>query len=282
MRELMRFPWAVVSGLAMLAIFFAVYFPVAAAGGFGPPNETGLDYGETVLRTGPIRQPACFWSAIAFSISGLAILLWLDLTGPVAGRPMEGRTALSVPLGLLTVWLGPGSMLEHGTLTRTWGWFDAASIHWYGFYMIGFVILRMIRGGTESWCGRILFWVGHAVCCFLVGLWGALDGSVLQWWSVGLLAVTGVMVLVLLCCQGPLGYGFEPVLAWTSFGVGIGMTGVAVLFQVFGGQGEWADDWGHPTWHVLIGLVTFFIFLVLKADQGWGTGSTNPGQATAK
>lgn len=274
----MRFPWAAVSGLALLVIFFAVYFPVAYAGGFQGPVEDGKDYGEKKVGK-PIEQPACFWSAIVFSLSGLALLLWCDLTTPVAGRPMEGRTVFSVPLGLLTVWLGPGSMLEHGTLRQTWGWFDASSIHWYAIYVIGYLILRWIPRGTESWVGRGVFWVAHLVACFLVGLCGALKPSTLEPWSIFLLVATGGMLLLTLCLQKPFGLEFENRQAGICFGMGIVMTGVGVAFQLGGGEKEFAEGWGHPTWHVLVALVTFCIFLILKSDRGRAASLTNPGQA---
>lgn len=280
----MRFPWALVSGLGMLALFFAVYFPIAPSGAYTGREEYWIAYGERPV-AGWIKQPACFWSALAFSISGLAVLLWLDLTAgsETPGSPMTGRTVFSVPLGLLTVWLGPGSMLEHGTLQQTWGWFDASSIHWYALYVIGYLILRWIPGGTGSWAGRIVFWVAHAACCVLIGVWGAHDPTVLEPWSIGLLVGTGVLVLLTLCLQGPFGLDFEPWCAWISFGVGMALTAFGVAVQKLGYERGPADDWGHPVWHVCVGLVTFCIFLILRAERPRGTApTTNPGQGGSR
>jgi len=264
----MGFPWRVTAGAAMVVVFLVFYFSMAAGGGFKGTTEDWQSYGERPV-SGPIRQPVCYWTAMAFVVTGLSALLWLDLTPrtslPV--NPMTGSTMFSVPLGLLMVWLGPGSMLEHGTLKESWGWFDASSIHWYGLYVLGYLILRWIPGGTERWLGRILFWVGHFLAAFLIGLWGALNSRVREPWTGILLGVAGVGLLVSLIFGRWVGLTFEPIQGWIAFSLGMALFVFGLVVVKLGYEKGPTDNWGHPVWHVCVGLVTFCIFLILRAER---------------
>lgn len=193
--------------------------------------------------------------------AGLAVLRRLDRSaGP--GNPMNMPTPESVGLGLLIVWMGPASMLEHGTLTTTWGWFDATSIHWLGTYVTGYLLLRASPWRDRA-AGRVLFAGGLAVTWTAIGVW-TWDGPRAAV-SVALLALMGTALLLAPIAGRLVGLRFEP-RVWPRLGALVACFGAAMACLALGGEGRPLAPWGHGAWHLLCGAATLGIVEVLRAE----------------
>jgi hypothetical protein len=250
------------------------YFAMAAAGGFEGGAADWHEYGEEP-GTGLVKQPIAFWTDLGFIVSGIAALLWCDLTprgDPT--NPMVVPTMYSVGLGLVMVWMGPGSMLEHGALVETWGWFDASSIHWYALFLIGYLVLRWIPGASASIAGGILFWVGLVAAAVAIGVWGWLDESVRAPWSMALMGGLGVAyvgslvpTIVRLVAGKENGLmRFEwPALIWGGVGVAAFVAGM--IFLATGSVDGATAPWGHGAFHLAMAVTTLSIYATLRLEM---------------
>lgn len=252
------------AGLVLAGTFLAAYFLVAATVGFhGPPAEW-IAYGEPPVGP-PVEQPLCFWTNLGFVAAGLWWLRRLDRADPVPGAPMRGPSPHAKALGLLMVWMGPASMLEHGTLTTTWGFFDAASIHWFGLFVVGYLALRAVPGAAASRRGAAIFWAGEAAAIVGLGAWTWHKDQVRMPASMLLLALAGASILAALLFGRRVGLRFERD-AWrwlacaaASFAVGAGLL-------VAGAAGGPAAPWGHGAWHLCCALAMTFVARLLAAE----------------
>jgi hypothetical protein len=259
--------WYCLAGLGLAAAFLGIYFAVACTVGFGPQNESWDAYGEVPV-AGPVKQPVAFWTDLGFIAAGLLMLLWMDLSdGSTAPGAMSAATALSVPLGLLMVWMGPASMLEHGTLNATWGWFDASSIHWYALYVVGFVVLRWVPGGDRSWAGRGIFWGAFTAAAVAIGVWTRLDGRASFPMSVTLLVllVVALIVSVVLERTGTVGY-VRPWDLWTLPSAGVLLI-AGIAFLLTSTRGSSIAHFGHGIWHLCVAGAALFVWLYLRSER---------------
>ncbi len=115
----------------LCCVAFALVYAAVGSMGWGEPAARESAIGEIGrwcerVHPGLIREPANTLSNLGFILSGLAIFWTLsrDKSGlrdenGGAGR-MIGLNPLSITFGAAVVWLGPGSMLMHGTNTA-WG-----------------------------------------------------------------------------------------------------------------------------------------------------------------
>lgn len=271
----MTFWWTAGAGLTLA--FFLFYFIVGLTRGFGGRDEPWEEYCEHP-GTGLIKQPVCFWSNIAFILSGMAALLWIDFT-PTAPRAnlMATATAYSVPLGLLTLWLGPGSMLEHGTLRRAWGWFDAASIHWYAFYVIQYIVFRWAFTAQEMMsAGPIVFFlVVQAAAMTGLGFLTHLVPASRMIATVILIALMGLALVVPEITQAAAGWpsGLRRQGFWL---IGAAIFAVIGFIALFGSRkGAFLCPAGaehntfrqfHGLWHLCMAATTFFVTIYLRSE----------------
>lgn len=255
------------AGTLLAALFLGAYALVAATIGFDGPPARWEAYGEPPVGR-PIQQPICFWTDLGFVLAGIAVLRRLDLAaaaGAAPANPMSGRSPHSVALGLIIVWMGPASMLEHGTLATTWGWFDATSIHWLALFVVGYLVLRWIPGATTSPWGRRAFWASQAAAWLAIGAWTWRDESVRARVSGVLLALLGIAIVASLVLGRLAGLRFTGG-AWRAF-AGLLLSFVAaVAFLVAGAKGGVAAPWGHGAWHLSCAASTFFIARLLAAE----------------
>ena len=78
---------------------------------------------------GPFREPINTLTNLGFMIVGLFILY--KLSNETSFNNFSGLNTISVLYGVCVVWLGPGSMLMHGTNTEWGGWADNLSMVMY-------------------------------------------------------------------------------------------------------------------------------------------------------
>lgn len=210
-----------------------------------------------------MQQPICFWTNLGFIAAGVA---WLRGLARGDGRgPMRGPTPYARALGLLMVWMGPASMLEHGTLTTTWGFFDAASIHWFGLFVLGYLALRARPGAAATRRGAAVFWTLEIAFALTLALWTWREEHVRMPISMILLGLVGVALLAALLAGRRVGLRFAPG-AWRWF------TGVALAFAagagflVAGAAGGPAAPWGHGAWHLCCAVAMLCLARLLAAE----------------
>ena len=81
------------------------------------------------VSSGVFREPINTLSNLGFMVVGLFILY--KLSNENSFNNFSGLTSISVLYGICVIWLGPGSMLMHGTNTEWGGWADNLSMVMY-------------------------------------------------------------------------------------------------------------------------------------------------------
>lgn len=253
------------AGALLAAAFLGAYFLVAATLGFHGPRAPWADYGEVPVGP-PVEEPICFFTNLSFILAGIAALRRLDRAaqhGASAENPMAGPSPYSVPLAFLMVWMGPASMLEHGTLTTTWGWFDATSIHWFAMYIVGYLIVRAVAGSASGRKSQIVFFTGQGLAWLLIGIWTWHHESVRKYVSQALLLLIGVAILLSLSLGRFVGLRFRRQ-GWFA-GLLLAFA-AAVFFLITGAKGGALAPWGHGLWHVACALAMYSIFRLLETE----------------
>lgn len=264
----------VLGGIGLVAIFFLTYFLIAATVGFGKGHDAAWDdYGEAP-RKGWIRQPFSFWSDVGFIVGGLVILFWIDMSPPGSGV-MGTATVYSVLLGYLAVWLGPGSMLEHGTLKESWGWADATSIHWFASFVIAYVVARWVEPLPAAALNAgpiavtLLLW---AATCVLFGLltWFVNDARA----PVTIVLISSMGLALVVDATGVFGLPYQRQWFWL---VGAAVFALLGFIALFGGRRGWFLTPGrdstlrtfqaHGLWHILMAAVVFLVYVYLRSEQ---------------
>jgi hypothetical protein len=276
----MRSFW-VGAGLGLAVIFWIIYFVAApsALPSLTPSSYAGkavADYGEPAQR-GKVKEPVCYWSAIGFILAGLAAFLWMDLTqseGPE--RLMSMPSVYSIPLALLMVWLGPGSMCEHGTLDRNWGWFDSTSVHWFALYVVCYLVFRLVcpADRVNQPLAVVLFFGAFLVLAVPIGIltW-TVEGARFPF-IVGLMGLLGV---ILLCLGVGWNLGSSNALCrfwqWLIPTAAFGAAGIAAQLSAGPLYKAGHITYLHAVWHVLIALVALFIYAYLRSEAPREGGS---------
>jgi hypothetical protein len=140
-----------VPALLVLAASAAPFAVAAAAGWPGAPNAcvAAGDCFCEAARPGLVRQPANTWSDLGFVVVGLAIGAHAarHRRGPYAPNGMQAGGLYPALYAAIVVFMGPGSMFFHASLTRWGGTLDVLSM--YGF--VGFwVVYAVARGWRLS------------------------------------------------------------------------------------------------------------------------------------
>jgi predicted membrane channel-forming protein YqfA (hemolysin III family) len=165
--------------LAALGVF-AVLLVAGGAAGWRVPAANEQAVGEVSrwcerVDGGLLREPVNTLGNLGFVVSGLAMLLVLA-SDERRGRPKVNRFIGNGPIALLyaaaTVFLGPGSMLMHGSHTFLGAWLDNLS-------MVTYILVPWLLnlGVMGRWRDRTFFIVyGSVAVAFAVGYWSAGPG----------------------------------------------------------------------------------------------------------
>ncbi len=123
-------------GLAASVAFFVGYI-ILGSQGWGTPATVEQAVGEVSrwcerVQPGLFHEPVNALSNLGFMVAGLW-MLWLLGKDVVAGRTgmMFGLSPIALLYAGATIWLGPGSLLMHGTHTAWGGWADNLSMVMY-------------------------------------------------------------------------------------------------------------------------------------------------------
>lgn len=223
---------------------FGIVFVLAGLDGWGPPaaNESPLGAASRWcerVSDGLLREPSNTLGNLGFVLAGLAMLAILG-RDVATDRPRSNAFIGYSPIALLyasaSVFLGPGSMVMHGTHTRFGAWIDNVS-------MVAYILIPWLFNVSVlgRWTRGPLFGVyGLLLSVYAIGYWFAGPdlgiGLDLFGLSIGLWVVSEVL------------YRFwSPVLRWAS-----GLMGFAVA-AAFGVTP--ADMASHPGRYWLVILL---------------------------
>ncbi len=160
--------------LGGLALFAAV-FVVAGLDGWGPRAENEQAIGEVSrwcerVSGGFLREPVNTLGNLGFVAAGLAMFVALARDSATR-RPRTNRFIGTQPIAVLyaaaVVFLGPGSMVMHGTHTRFGAWIDNVS-------MVTFILIPLLvnLAALGRWRDRTLFATyGSLLAVYAAGYW---------------------------------------------------------------------------------------------------------------
>ena len=207
-------------GLLASVLFFGVYILVGSQG-WGPAAAVEQGIGEVSrwcerVHAGLFLEPVNALSNIGFMVAGLW-MLWV-----LGGDVRAGRTGLMYghnPVALLyagaAIWLGPGSLLMHGTHTAWGGWADNLSMVMY--ILIPWMINVAAMGRWRP--ARLLLTYGG-----LVSIYAVLRG--LNGWGLGInLDFFGLSIAFWIITEVLYRF-YSPTLRWASGFVGFVVAGI--------------------------------------------------------
>ena len=113
-------------------LFFILYFIFASSGGL-LSVEPGYAIGEVSrwcerISGGFFREPVNALSNLGFITTGLIMFWILANESTKKGMPFHGTNVIALVYAGAAVFLGPGSLLMHGTHTHWGGWADLLSM----------------------------------------------------------------------------------------------------------------------------------------------------------
>lgn len=165
-------PLRITVGLLGLFVVAAV---IAGQDGWGTPAENEQAIGEVSrwcerVSGGFLREPANTLGNLGFVAAGL-VMFWVLAQDVLGGRPQTNRFIGHTPISLLyasaAVFLGPGSMVMHGTHTFFGAWIDNVSMVLY--ISIPWLLNLSVMG---RWKDRKLFIVYTIVVTgYAAGYW---------------------------------------------------------------------------------------------------------------
>ena len=145
--------YAVTIAVSSIAAFFLLYF-LFAYSGIMLSVESGYQIGEISrwcerISSGYFREPSNALSNIGFILTGI-FMVWILSREEVTGQNFFiGFTSISVLYASASIFLGPGSLMMHGTHT-VWGqWIDNVS-------MVAYIIIpwllnfKILNGWSEN------------------------------------------------------------------------------------------------------------------------------------
>ncbi len=227
-------------------VVFAVAFVTAGLLGWGPPaaNEQAIGavsrWCERVA-PGLLREPANTLGNLGFVLVGLAMFRTLardELEGRAGRSPFHGNRRVPLLYAAAATFLGPGSMVMHGSHTFFGAWLDNVS-------MVAYILVPWLLNvrALAGWSTRTLLqWYGALLGGYAVLYW--LFGSDL---GIGL-DLFGLSIALWMISEA-LHRAWSPVLRWSSGLVGFVVAAVFGITPV-----EMAAAPGEYWWVVLFWL----------------------------
>ena len=233
--------------LSLVGLFFTAYILLASTTNF-LSVEPGYAIGEVSrwcerISGGYFREPANALSNLGFIFTGLLMFWILANEKKIEGSRFHGPTITALTYATAAVWLGPGSLLMHGTHTAWGQWADWLSmIMWISIPWL--VNIFTIKNWEES-----LFLKTYL---FIVGIYGTLSwflgtglGVNFNFWflSIALWVITEVLQSF-----------YSPTVRYLS-----GFVGVLVMavFGIF--PNEIIQELDKYWWIILFWIPAFFI-----------------------
>jgi hypothetical protein len=197
-------------------ILFGVVFVAAGLGGWGSPAANEQAVGMVSrwcerVSNGLLREPVNTLGNLGFVAAGLTMFSMLA-RDVITLRPPANRFIGNTPVAMLyasaSVFLGPGSMVMHGTHTRFGAWLDNLSM--VAYILIPWLLNLSVMGGWKRptffwWYGAFLagyglgYWfigpdlgIGLDLFGVSIGLW-IISEVLLRWWSPFMRTASGLV-----------------------------------------------------------------------------------------
>jgi len=200
-------------------------------------------------------------SALAFSVVGLVIAFSFAMTPPQGINRFTNGMFFPAFYMMLAIFLGPGSMMFHASLTTLGGFFDTFSMYNWLSFIIGYDVVRILNVTAYQELVTTLLYVG-IVTCFTVA----------QQFSGGGNAVFAALVILALVTEGVVAYVYRSVVTWNTYKWFIG--GLAVFLTAFliwnlswtGGILCFPHFWlqGHAVWHSLCAVTVGMLYVYFR------------------
>ncbi len=156
-------------------VAFAAVFSLAGIGGWGTPAANEQAIGEVSrwcerVSGGLLREPVNTLGNVGFVVAGLAMFAVLardTVTGAVRRNRFIGNTPVALLYAAAVVFLGPGSMVMHGSHTFFGAWIDNVS-------MVAFILIPWLVNiaALGRWQDRTLFTAyGATLAAYAAGYW---------------------------------------------------------------------------------------------------------------
>ncbi len=266
-------------GLGAFSGFLLLYLGLAAAGWPGAADKCVAEdtcFCEIPHAADLIQQPANTWSNLGFVGVALFILWWLGRdrdTPPTPSNPLTTPSAYAVLYGAVALFLGPGSMLFHGSLRDWGGWLDILSLILFGSFGLLYAVSRIFRG-LMGWS----FVGGYALLTIGIGLaaWFTRHDADVGPFSVGSWFFAGLVVLWVLT-EGVIVFGHprglwrsKLLLGW-AFLTFLGGLAIQIFSQT--GMplctltGRDSLFQGHGLWQLLAAAAVLLIFFYLCSER---------------
>jgi hypothetical protein len=256
-------------GLAAVVLALVLFFIPAALGWPGTPDSCTTDvpntcYCENFVRPGEwVKQPANTWSNLGFITVGLLILWQIGndrATPATQPNPMITATAYALGYAAVALFLGPGSMFFHGSLTQWGGWIDTYSLILFGSFGLLYALARIF-----DWSGTlfVLLYVGVNI---VLGIFTwFVDGTGTPFFAV--LVAAWVLTEGVILWRKPGGLQRD----WPWLGAALGTFAVALVIWSLSQTGRPLCNpdsliQGHAIWHIMSAVVAGCVFLYLRTE----------------
>jgi hypothetical protein len=270
--DILRRAW--VWGLIGFAGVMILYLILAALGWPGNPDSCTLPGGNCYCEAYPplgafviARQPVNTWSGLTAVIAGLVVLAIADRDrdAGTASSPMASGRFYALIYGGLVVFLGPGSMFFHGSLTHYGGWLDNFSMIMYVTFILAYDAFR-IWGWDDRHEAFAATFIGVNILLGLLTWFAEGSGTILFAILAGVAVITEGVILV----TRPAGIArrFSPWMlsALIAFGIAIVIWALSATGRPLCDPGS--PFQGHALWHLLaMALTPLFIFLYLRDES---------------
>ena len=249
-------------------------------------NECYCENAPASLSTGLVNQPANTWSGLAPVVLGLIILAVLSYAPASNVNPMLQPTFYSWFYAGLVVFLGPGSMAFHGSMSAVGGWLDQFSMSLFVTFVLLYDIFRFTKWDTLP-NGKTYFIIAYIIMNVVLGV-PLLIGNYTDMGMFGTLAFgipAGVAILMELIVGGVTVFSNGSVWGvrrgkftangqewWWLIGAFLSFMTGFVIWLLSNTAGPWCDPTsslqGHVFWHALsMGLTPFFLFFFLRSER---------------
>ncbi len=268
-------------GLGAFALFLIIFAIFVSAGWPGSNDSCTNSTPDTcfcesydVSQAIGVRQPANTWSNLGYVVAGLLILWQLGrdrARGTIASNLMIGPRLMSIGYGALVLFLGPASMLFHGSLKAWGGWFDGFSLVLFGSFLFLYDFADVLNLST------LLFGILFLVFTIPIGVLGALFGdTTILSLAIGTfffgVYVVSFLVLDIMVILRVTHVHRQPTPWWW---IALGSFGLAFfgfwLFSNTGGPlcnlvGRDSLLQGHAAWQLTSAVTTFALFLYFRTE----------------
>jgi hypothetical protein len=248
-----------------------------------PPDTCYCENSPYIIRQeGQVKQPINTLSSFAPMIAGLMLLALVDAdrrrftaTTPEPATPMHTVSFLSVFYGVLVIFLGPGAMFFHASMTRFGGAFDQFSMVLLMDFIVFYNIFHLSGAVRSQWVKqnfldyRLIFCILYALLngfLFMVAYADAegSTGTMMFGISVGIVILVELIIVIF----HPGGVSRD----WQLLTITLLVFMVAMFVWDWSKTGGPLCDpgrafQGHAFWHVLaMAVAPFLIFKYLRTE----------------